>query len=1249
VVIDAAALLKLAPLAAKQLQAYRRSNLSKSLDRRVRAELEGDPTYGDALLNEWFYVHNDPSGAVLIAGLLGTGDVAYLAALGVRIRELLDGLETLPLSVDETADRLVAAVSNNFVGAQKDETEATQTGTSAVLSAIDPLATREDLADAVAQLQQSLMPPPARVLLLTSSFDEKQQGHLDSLLSDNPDAAGRLAELLKSGETPALAEVVRSPPAWATEQPAAFWRTAGRILVDAGQLEVAERAYVRESESPDVEDRVGALVNAARCAEADARSDSQTAADAYIASATEIRPDHPMVLLFAASRAGTAEERLTATEAVDVTGDSQVARKEAQRAIALLGLRRYDEAQTAAAASTAVAPAGGGRELSTLATILAAHSNLPLRDRDDRPLMDAVAYQLSLHDEALEVGRMSMAGVAGARAALGAATLGDRLAAKELIEQIAADDALLVDQESRSTLFEAALTVGDAALARQFLDPADGTPESRLQEATLAVLEGTDRARAAADLDALLAELPPGDLRTQTVVMRVLAADDPAISLDPAIVDGMEEGGRLIAHAQAARAIASNDLAAARAAVAMFDDPASLSIRSEIAERDYALPEAIGFQASLTRRQPTAGNLLRLSALRARAGDFSGAIRDALQLATDDRKLRSARDHAYALAAQAAIDGGEFEELEDIADRWAELSPERRDPLWAQTFALARQNRHADALAFARETELEPTEEANRHLLWAELLLHGEADGAARMRKLMELSDRFGRPLELERAFIGGVLKTPSTDRGEDDPEVIARFQESMTTFEERFPESDSLKALSVDPEADGADLIDRLAAMQGPTSQEQADARQDALDGLRQGRVAVAFVAAMVGRGTVETLLRNGAHPLAVFDRATAEGESAAAAQALDNAAASWDETACATVAELPEEQARRIEALLPASRIGQAVRNAIADGVRGQMGGDQVAVLQVLPDGTPRIVEENPEVVARIRVIQSGADQVAGRLSTTPDPPSGEDDELASLLAREIADPLTAMVSAFLTARSHQLPVFSDDRVVRAYARALGLPAFGTVALIDAAHRRGLLDSSTAQALLDAVLDLGVWGAALQPDAYVAVARRADFDLQRCGRALLADESLLRVDPRVLHNGRLLAAVAEEAPDRLDGWADMAVSAYTELLELDPFLVGSLLIASLLDPTSAESSDTIRARNTLVVIALRRVVGYDGGAPESDPLFAGVGRWLHDVVDPADRPVALENLLSQLDGSVASPLREALESIKGEGTESN
>ncbi len=636
-----------------QLKRYRRSNLSKSLDRRVQAELEADPSLGpsvtDALLNEWFYIHNDRRGAVIIAALLREGDVTYLDALRVRAAELLSGLEMLPVDVPVAVDRIVEAVANNFVAAQKDEINAVQTGTTAVLSAVEPLATREDLGDAVAHLERLLTPPPARVLLLASSFDDAKRRHLDKLIACDATAAGRLGEVLNARGVAGVGELVRSPPAWVAEQPAAFWRAAGRILSETDQLEDAEQAFVREADRPDAQDRARALIDAARSAEADDRPGGKAAADAHLAAAVAVAPQHPMVKLFIASRAEDAEERLALTDAVAAAGDRQIARKESQRALALLALGRYTDAHEAAASSIAAAPHGGGREIATLATILEAHSWLPLRARDDRPLMDAVAYQPSLHHEASDAGRTAMAGLAGARAALGTAVLGDRVAARELIDRIGGDDALLAHGETRSTLIEAALTAGDAERAQRLLEAPDGTAESRLVHATVAVLAGGDRAAVARELDALITELEPSRLRPQAIVMRLLAAEDPAVELDPSIADGIDDAERLVAHTRAARDLAAGDFTSARAAVARFDDPASLSVRSEVAERDGALREAIGLQATLTRRQPTAPNLLRLAALRARAGDFRGAIRDAIRLATDDRKLRSARDHAYAV------------------------------------------------------------------------------------------------------------------------------------------------------------------------------------------------------------------------------------------------------------------------------------------------------------------------------------------------------------------------------------------------------------------------------------------------------------------------------------------------------------------------------------------------------------------------------------------------------------------------
>jgi hypothetical protein len=180
-------------------------------------------------------------------------------------------------------------------------------------------------------------------------------------------------------------------------------------------------------------------------------------------------------------------------------------------------------------------------------------------------------------------------------------------------------------------------------------------------------------------------------------------------------------------------------------------------------------------------------------------------------------------------------------------------------------------------------------------------------------------------------------------------------------------------------------------------------------------------------------------------------------------------------------------------------------------------------------------------------------------------------------------------------------------------------------------------AERMIQATLDLGVWGAALDPDAYIGVARRAGFEPDRCARSMLGDEALLRVDPRFIHNAHLLAAVAAEAPACLEHWASMVVTSYSEILDIEPLISSSLLTASQLDPNASEVSEERRAQNSQVIAALRGVVRHDASRPETDPLEAAIARWLL-VVEPEQRALTLERLLAQVAAEDAEALRERL-----------
>ena len=133
----------------------------------------------------------------------------------------------------------------------------------------------------------------------------------------------------------------------------------------------------------------------------------------------------------------------------------------------------------------------------------------------------------------------------------------------------------------------------------------------------------------------------------------------------------------------------------------------------------------------------------------------------------------------------------------------------------------------------------------------------------------------------------------------------------------------------------------------------------------------------------------------------------------------------------------------------------------------------------------------------------KLATDLAVHPDHHDAED-QLARLVDDNRAPTIAALGSALLTARELDLTLV-DDRVLRGLARNMGIPTFGTVAFIDVMQRRGLIDGQQTLQMLNAVIDLGIWGLMLQPDSYVQAARRTGFSLKRLVRPLLADEALL------------------------------------------------------------------------------------------------------------------------------------------------
>ena len=288
--------------------------------------------------------------------------------------------------------------------------------------------------------------------------------------------------------------------------------------------------------------------------------------------------------------------------------------------------------------------------------------------------------------------------------------------------------------------------------------------------------------------------------------------------------------------------------------------------------------------------------------------------------------------------------------------------------------------------------------------------------------------------------------------------------------------------------------------------------------------------------------------------------------------------------------------------------------------------------------MIEEDPQTIARVRVVETSAKDVGMALTASPDRTLGQDRLGQLLRATDLPAPAAACVSALLIAREHRIPLYSDDRVLRGFARGMGIPAFGTVALVEASTRRGLVETQEGAEIPTAISDLGVWSQALDPGSYVSLVRRNGFDLERCGRPLLADEALLRVDARVIHNALLLSVLASEAADKLQPWATAIVDSYRLLLEVDPVLAASLLVAAQFDPDATAVSDETRERNMKVIAALRQSESVGSPGSDTDPLVGAFRRWLHASAE-SQRTQLLDRLLAQVDAESGALIRALLD----------
>jgi hypothetical protein len=140
----------------------------------------------------------------------------------------------------------------------------------------------------------------------------------------------------------------------------------------------------------------------------------------------------------------------------------------------------------------------------------------------------------------------------------------------------------------------------------------------------------------------------------------------------------------------------------------------------------------------------------------------------------------------------------------------------------------------------------------------------------------------------------------------------------------------------------------------------------------------------------------------------------------------------------------------------------------------------------------------------------------------------------------PLQAWASTYAVAERLGFPLYSDDRYIRAQARRDGIPAFGTVAILEALVERGRLSADDYKLARQRLRASGALGVVPDEQEFVEEAREAGWRLTESLRQLLLDPTGW-TDANAMHQRHLalLRAVYEDEPDELAAWVARILDA--------------------------------------------------------------------------------------------------------------
>lgn len=560
--------------------------------------------------------------------------------------------------------------------------------------------------------------------------------------------------------------------------------------------------------------------------------------------------------------------------------------------------------------------------------------------------------------------------------------------------------------------------------------------------------------------------------------------------------------------------------------------PHATTTRYQRRLRDYAAaaenwPRVADRSRQLIRERNDPSDRVALGHALQRTEGPSSALPEFLKVAHDTLAERRLRDVAFGAAMEIIGGGRDYGATLEFAREWREALPDSANALWNILFALARLSQHDKAYQLAQEAQPDAAT-PERATLLAEIYYRAAPRNEA-VATIVALSDRFNRNVEaLEALSIVSSLGAAKADIGEALGERLA---ETVATFDQRFPES---KALWIAPAPQtAAELGEMLKELAGDRPALQAQT----LDAISDGNAPVnAFAAVAPGRVST-TWQELSIMPLGFATTHQDTTDRDTARKALSGAVV-LDPSSLVVLEQLPTLVDKLLVALP-----GSVIANETLDDVDADRypPGRRIARSEHQLDGSVALHQTSDEAETVAAEHAAQVLTLARSLEILPPTGDGVSDEIQSLYEEDALAEFKVLYATIALAQRLRRPIYTDDRWIREFARANGVGAFGTAALLDILLEHGVISTSEHR---DARLGLtarGAWGLSLSQDELITAGRATTFTLDRTLIGAFHDRAAWRARPaeRFQDFGAFLAVVFDERPEAFGVWLHRVLDA--------------------------------------------------------------------------------------------------------------